>query len=598
MSSTSTHRRRFKQITSQVKKLRGWVGSDASVGESLVDALNEVTALRLLDHSYADAAADAQDALTRANALVAEHGAVGPFTPADDAVRFVTATAQLARLQAGLGQPGAAAATAGAAQAWMGLLPHLDVAPYLAPRTASWLLQARAVGALTAGDVAAANAFADAAVVRAREGGLVGRDAQVLVDAALLASRARTVAGLPQDAALLAREAMTAASSALRQAEPVQQASLTGIEVESLVAAGNAVASAWGAQGRWDEATASRRAVLAQIEGATTAPSAQARAYRVRADVARDLAQAGDTAGARAAAEQAAQGVSRLAALGLPAEELLPVQFAATTALAEALLRDGEAADAVAALQAVVERDASLRHPAWATAWRALAAITLAQAQRLAGDPAAPQTQAWAEDVAAHVPSPLPVPPGVPLTSRLVAAARGVPLPGVGPAPSWSVLDDDRALSASTRAPRSLGDAVAPVAAAPDLHDEPDAVAAAPGAAPAPVPSAPTIEAPQPDPSGLTEDAGAASDPQAAWRTATQSLEAARVRNDRRDVLQASQAVVDALRPLAEAEATRWTPALIEALENLGDATFKAGDWWGSRAPKREAKALAKSLPR
>ncbi|WP_454228385.1 hypothetical protein [Propioniciclava flava] len=62
--------------------------------------------------------------------------------------------------------------------------------------------------------------------------------------------------------------------------------------------------------------------------------------------------------------------------------------------------------------------------------------------------------------------------------------------------------------------------------------------------------------------------------------------------------MQASQAVVDALRPLAEAEATRWTPALIEALENLGDATFKAGDWWGSRAPKREAKALAKSLPR
>lgn len=598
MSSTSTHRRRFKQATSQVKKLRGWVGSDASVGESLVDALNEVTALRLLDHSYADAAADAQDALTRANALVAEHGAVGPFTPADDAVRFVTATAQLARLQAGLGQPGAAAATAGAAQAWMGLLPHLDVAPYLAPRTASWLLQARAVGALTAGDVAAANAFADAAVVRAREGGLVGRDAQVLVDAALLASRARTVAGLPQDAALLAREAMTAASSALRQAEPVQQASLTGIEVESLVAAGDAAASAWGAQGRWDEASAARRAVLAQIEGATTAPSAQARAYRVRADVARDLAQAGDTAGARAAAEQAAQGVSRLAALGLPAEELLPVQFAATTALAEALLRDGEAADAVAALQAVVERDASLRHPAWATAWRALAAITLAQAQRLAGDPAAPQTQAWAEDVAAHVPSPFPVPPGVPLTSRLVAAARGVPLPGVGPAPSWSVLDDDTALSASTRAPRPLGDAVAPVAAAPDLHDEPDAVAAAPEAAPAPVPSAPTIEAPQPDPSGLTEDAGAASDPQAAWRTATQSLEAARVRNDRRDVLQASQAVVDALRPLAEAEATRWTPTLIEALENLGDATFKAGDWWGSRAPKREAKALAKSLPR
>ena len=34
------------------------------------------------------------------------------------------------------------------------------------------------------------------------------------------------------------------------------------------------------------------------------------------------------------------------------------------------------------------------------------------------------------------------------------------------------------------------------------------------------------------------------------------------------------------------------------ALEALGEATFRAGDWWGSRAPRREAKALSKGLPR
>ena len=76
MTTPDSHPRRLKDAASQVKKLRGWAGSDATVAEPLVDALLEATALRLLAHDYADAAPDAQDALTRANGLVAQHGAV------------------------------------------------------------------------------------------------------------------------------------------------------------------------------------------------------------------------------------------------------------------------------------------------------------------------------------------------------------------------------------------------------------------------------------------------------------------------------------------------------------------------------------------
>ncbi|HHU38200.1 MAG TPA: hypothetical protein GXZ45_02795, partial [Propionibacterium sp.] len=55
------------------------------------------------------------------------------------------------------------------------------------------------------------------------------------------------------------------------------------------------------------------------------------------------------------------------------------------------------------------------------------------------------------------------------------------------------------------------------------------------------------------------------------------------------------QGVVDELRPLAAADRA-WGRDLVSALEELGEAKFRAGDWWGSRAPKKEAKQLAKEL--
>ena len=73
-------------------------------------------------------------------------------------------------------------------------------------------------------------------------------------------------------------------------------------------------------------------------------------------------------------------------------------------------------------------------------------------------------------------------------------------------------------------------------------------------------------------------------------------LRAAQAAGQRREALAAASTVVDLLRPLAASDAGTWGPPLVTALEDLGDAKFRAGDWWGSRAPKKEAKQLAKDL--
>lgn len=604
MSPSSNYRRRLKEAASQVKKLRGWAGSDASVGEALVDALNELTALRLLGHAYAESAADAQDALTRANALVAEHGAVGPFTPVDDAVRFVTATAALARVQAGLGQPGAGAATAAAAQAWAGLLPHVDLAPYLTARTASWLLQVRARGALAARDLGPANAFADAAVLRVREGELSGVDAPARVDALLVAAATRTAAGLLQDAAAFAAEAQAVAQASLDDADGSSSSARphTDGRLGALAAAGGARADAELAQGRWQQAASTRQGLVSALGHRAVSVRERAVTEQTRADLARDLAGGGDADAALTAAEASAQGVGRLTALG--GEEILPAQFAAATVLAEALLRAGRTNDAADALVAVLGRDSSLRHPPSARAWRVVALLRLAEAQRAAGEEAAATTQDRAMELLGRVLAEDPyaaVSADASPAVRALAAARGVLPPGPGPAPSWHALDDASAWSASTRGGLSVADAVAPVPQAPQEVPDPQVTTAPVGDVATTVPAAEDREPSR----SMAEDLGASAPDEAAspdlvtaWQTARASLEAAVTQGDRRTVLEASQAVVDALRPLVVTDAARWTPDLVTALEALGEATFRAGDWWGSRAPRREAKALSKGLPR
>jgi hypothetical protein len=56
--------------------------------------------------------------------------------------------------------------------------------------------------------------------------------------------------------------------------------------------------------------------------------------------------------------------------------------------------------------------------------------------------------------------------------------------------------------------------------------------------------------------------------------------------------------LVDLLRPRAQADLAGYGPQLQDALEELSSARLRSGDVWGSRAPAREAKALAKTLSR
>jgi hypothetical protein len=190
-----------KKLASLVQLLRGWVGSDPSRAPELADALIQLTAHRLLGHGYAAAAEDAQDAVRRAAELLAAKGPIGPYTSLSDAARYVTAVVHMASVQAGLGVPDAAGKTLESVkdiqeQLGEGLLRQLQ------PQTAIWALSCSARAALAFGDVAAANAGADAALARLSESGLEDHpDSQYLaMDVDRLVSDCRWAAGRIQEA--------------------------------------------------------------------------------------------------------------------------------------------------------------------------------------------------------------------------------------------------------------------------------------------------------------------------------------------------------------------------------------------------------------
>ena len=79
---------------------------------------------------------------------------------------------------------------------------------------------------------------------------------------------------------------------------------------------------------------------------------------------------------------------------------------------------------------------------------------------------------------------------------------------------------------------------------------------------------------------------------------AEQEWRDARARGDRRGARAANERVVDLLRPRAQADLAEFGPQLYDALVELSSARLRGGDIWGSRAPAKEAKALAKTLGR
>ncbi|WP_028707424.1 hypothetical protein [Propionicicella superfundia] len=152
-----------KRLASSVTRLRGWVGSDPARQPELADELVRLTDERLDACAWVEAATDAQESVALSGRLLAAHGSFGPYTPADDAARFVHATVQLADTQAGLGLPDAAGASVATALAVLEQLPALDLVRD--PRTRLRALVAQVAAALATGDAGGANTSADAAIV-------------------------------------------------------------------------------------------------------------------------------------------------------------------------------------------------------------------------------------------------------------------------------------------------------------------------------------------------------------------------------------------------------------------------------------------------
>ena len=191
-----------KQLASAVQRLRGWVGSDPSRTPELADALVALTEHRLLGHAYTVAAPEAQEAVKLAAQQLTANGPIGPYTSVADAARYVTAVVHLGVIQAAAGLPEAAAETVGSFTELRAQVGAVPLADGLSPSTVVWALACTARGALAGGDVATANAYADAALQRLAEAGLRTEvaAAYVVVDADRLASDARWAAGLAEDA--------------------------------------------------------------------------------------------------------------------------------------------------------------------------------------------------------------------------------------------------------------------------------------------------------------------------------------------------------------------------------------------------------------
>ena len=202
-SGKDPYAQRTKQLASTAQKVRGWVGSDPSRAAELADALVELTAHRLLGHGYAAAATDAQEAVKLSAQLLTANGPIGPYTDLADAVRYVAAVVQLAAVQVGLGLPDAAGRSVASLGELREQLGAATLAEASAPRTSVWALLAGGRAALAAGDVAGANAYADAAQDRLADAGLADdHEAGYLVlDADRLTADARWAAG-GTDAAL------------------------------------------------------------------------------------------------------------------------------------------------------------------------------------------------------------------------------------------------------------------------------------------------------------------------------------------------------------------------------------------------------------
>ncbi|MCW5951276.1 MAG: hypothetical protein KIT69_03340 [Propionibacteriaceae bacterium] len=393
--------RRRRELASAVKRLRVAVMTDPGRSGELADTLIELVGNRLLAWSFAQAAVDAPESVVLSARILADRGPVGPYTSADDAVRYFTAAAQLAAVQAGLGQVEAAGRTVDALDAWRAQLGRVPLVEQLAPETVVWALIARGRSLLGA-DVGAANAQAEAALLRLYAERLDADPefAYLAVAAHLLAADARWAAG--QEEPALAHHRLALARYRPVGARPGEKLRPAAAEAALAPLAGlfEPFAQRSEALGDWASGIALRRAWLAELEHLGQ-PMDSPATIAARAGLAHALTRAGRTIEAAALAsdsteERAPAGPGRpLAWESLPSEQALsarPLSFAATVrlqqderaAIAEGIAARAEAERAETDLRAKAERAAAAEAAERADAERRAAAQAAAEAARAA----------------------------------------------------------------------------------------------------------------------------------------------------------------------------------------------------------------------
>ena len=308
---------RGKTLASSVQRLRGWVGSDPSRAPELADNLVLLTSHHLLGHAFAAAAGDAQEALRRAAELLTAKGPIGPYTSLTDATRYVTAVVHLATVQVGLGLPEAAGQTIESLRE-MYQIRELRLEEGLQPQTAIWALLCTARAALVSRDVAAANAYADAALARLWDSGLRGEPdyAYLAIDVDRLASDCRWAAGKTEEALghLHAARLRYQDVVGVGLDEPGRHGpALVERLAEPLFSLYRDMADRLAVTGELDLGLVTRRALVERLRGLTGPLGDPARIQLASAliDLARDLLDADRVDEADAAAAEAASTVHR-----------------------------------------------------------------------------------------------------------------------------------------------------------------------------------------------------------------------------------------------------------------------------------------------
>ena len=250
---------------STVKRLRVLATSDPGRGDEFANALVRLTGARLLVLDLPDAASDAPESVLLAARILARNGAAGPYTSPADATRFFTASAQLAAVQAGLGQEDAAARTLAGVDGWLLQLGRLQLREHLDATAVIWSLVARA-RSLLATDVPRANACADAAAHRLYAAGLDASPDYLPVAVQLLLADCRWAAGLPDQALAHHRLALSAYRSAVGGAGGRLRPGVAHVAIAPVVTLHEPYAQRLEHAGDPDLAVAVRRDELTRLE--------------------------------------------------------------------------------------------------------------------------------------------------------------------------------------------------------------------------------------------------------------------------------------------------------------------------------------------